>query len=138
MSPFWRARFGAIFGKLLVNLLLAACITLGLGGSDDWLSFMISGMPGFVTPGVVRLGLLLIASVGLLLEWRLPVQNAIAHRSARARRSASIGLAVACCSPFIVGAFYLTANSTPRNPERHLTKEQKQRLASSFANLDEI
>jgi hypothetical protein len=133
MSPFWRAFFGAILGKLAVNLLLGLCLALGFGGPNEWVAFMISGMPAFITPGIARLGLFLIASGGLFLEWRRPVQDAIAQWPRK--RAAYTVFVLLCCLPFVVGAFYVTAHSVAINPDRHLTSDQKEAMYRELSKI---
>jgi hypothetical protein len=122
MSPFWRAFFGAALGKLFINLALALCIALGFGGPTDWVAFMIAGMPTFVTPGIARLSLLLAASLGVFFEWRVPVYAKIIEWKQSRRRAAKIAFIMICCSPFVVGAFYITAKGEPARHLSHSTK----------------
>lgn len=110
MSPvFWRAFTGAAIGKLLIALLLAGCVVVGFGGPDQWVRVIIGTVPTKISPGVGRLGLLLLASVGILLQWYPTVQRRAADWSGSERRMALIVFISLSCAPFIVGAFYVAA-----------------------------
>jgi hypothetical protein len=128
----WNIFISAALGRIVGSLLVGICIVLGFGPTA-WAEFLISGMPVFLTPGIARLGLLLIASVVIFFEWRLPLQNAIDHLPMRARRLSLTAFGVICCLPFVAGAFYVTA--MPNKPDRHLSASQKTSLAMAFRNL---
>jgi hypothetical protein len=134
MSAFWRAFFGAALGKTVVTLVLALCVVLGFGGPTDWMAFVITGMPDFVTPGTARLSLLLAASLGIFLEWRVPVDTKIREWGTRTRRVVKTTFLIACSLPFVFGAFYVTANST-RHSARHLSHKNKAILALELKKI---
>lgn len=87
-----------------------------------------------MTPGIARLGLLLIASIVIFLEWRVPVRSGISNWSPRARESAVTAFVIICCLPFVVGAFYVTANSVPKL-DRHLQDDQKEELSKEIRKI---
>jgi hypothetical protein len=60
MSVFWKAYFGAAFGRLTTGLFIAVCVLLGFG-PEKWAAFMIQDLPGWVTPTVARSAFLLLA-----------------------------------------------------------------------------
>jgi hypothetical protein len=119
---------------IIINIFVAICTALGFGPTE-WTTFLMSGMPIFLTPGVVRLGFLLIASAVLFLQWRSSLQNAIRAWSIRPRLIALTAFAIACCLPFVIGAFYITANSAPIVAGRHLSHNQKENLHKSIVQI---
>jgi hypothetical protein len=125
---------GNIASTIIINIFVAICTALGFGPAE-WTTFLMSGMPIFLTPGVVRLGFLLIASAVLFLEWRSSVQNAISAWSMRSRLIGLTAFVIACCLPFVIGAFYITANSAPIAAGRHLSHHQKDILHKAIAQI---
>jgi len=92
-------------------------------------------MPTFVTPGVARLGLLLIASLGIFLEWQMPIQKQIRGWSTRARRLVMAAFVVCCCLLFVAVAFYVTANSVQLQTPRHLKSSEMDKVTSNFKEI---
>ena len=114
-------------GGILRTIFVAICVALGFG-PDKWAAFLIAGMPFLVTPGVVRLGFLLLASLTLLsLLWnRIVTAN---------RMSIKLVSAIIVCLPFVTGAFYVTANSMPIKMDRHLKDSQKEALSKEMKKI---
>jgi hypothetical protein len=103
-------------------------VHLGLCRSWHWARQMgcilLAGMPFLISPGVLRLGLLLLASLTLFAAyWRhiSAFANSLSRNRAVALRSTAI---FAFCLPFIFGSFYLTSHSY----DRHLSHEQRNNL----------
>jgi len=130
----WRIFFSAFLGRIVGSLFVGICIVLGFGPTQ-WAEFLISGLPVFITPGIARLGLLLIASIVVFLEWRVPVRSGINNWSPRARQSALTAFVITCCLPFVIGAFYVTAHSTSIKPDRHLNDNQKETLSKEIGKI---
>jgi hypothetical protein len=123
----WRNVISSFIGGILRTVFVAICVALGFG-PDKWAGFMSAGMPFLITPGVVRLGFLLLASLTLLsLLWNRIVT---AHPVSIKLVSATI-----VCLPFVMGAFYITANSMPIMPSRHLTDNQKEILSKEIKKI---
>jgi hypothetical protein len=123
----WRTVISSFIGGILRTIFVAICIALGFG-PDKWAAFLITGMPVLVTPGVVRLVFLLFASLTLgSLLW-----NKISGSQPVWRKAGSI---IVVCLPFVAGAFYVTANSKPIPPDRHLKESQKAELANEINKI---
>jgi len=123
MSAWGQVWFGFV-GNILSALFLAICIALGFGPTQ-WAEFLISGMPLFVTPGIVRLVFLLLGSLTLTsLLWNRIVETQAIWRKLK--------LIITACLPFVAGSFYITA--APR-PQRYLTDGEIDRLVANFSEI---
>jgi hypothetical protein len=94
----WRIFLSAFLGKVFGSLFIAICIAFGFG-PQQWAEYLIAGMPVFITPGVVRLAFLLLASITLASMLRESI--------ALASRPKKWILIAIVCLPFIVGAFFM-------------------------------
>jgi hypothetical protein len=119
----WRIFFLAFAGKIAGTLFAAICTAIGFG-PDQWAEFLISGMPFLVTPGVVRLAFLLLASVTLASTF----WSSIAGNNSLSKY-VSIALS---CLPFVVGSFYIIAEP---QPDRHLSKAELNKLLVVFTPI---
>jgi hypothetical protein len=133
MQSGWRIFIFAFAGKIVASLFVAICTAIGFG-PDHWAEFIVAGMPFLVSPGVVRLGFLLLASLTLAsLFWGpISVGNSLSK----------LILIFASLAPFVVGAFYITAVPTP---DRRLSQTQASDLlrvltpiASTFPNSIQV
>jgi hypothetical protein len=109
-------------GNLVFTLFAGICTTLGFGPTR-WVEFLITGMPAFATPGVVRLIFLLLASLTLIsLLWQKIVAGQFLVKIT------SIAFA---SLPFVVGAFYVNGI----DPDRHLTHAQRVTLSQEMTKI---
>jgi hypothetical protein len=92
----WRQIWYGFIGNLVYALFAGVCTVLGFG-PNQWVEFLISGVPIFITPGIARLVLLLLGSLTLLsLLWqRIAYGNSLV-------KTISILLA---SLPFVAGSF---------------------------------
>jgi hypothetical protein len=118
----WRQIGYGFIGNFIFALFAAICAVLGFG-PNQWAEYLISGMPLLITPQVLRLIFLLLASLSLA---RLLGEAIIS--SGRAKRTLFIGVT---CLPFVIGSFYVTSQSY----DRHLSHNQKNGL---LVNLKRI
>jgi hypothetical protein len=125
----WRNVISSFVGGILRTLFVAICIALGVG-PDKWAAFLIAGMPFLLTPGVVRLAFLLLASLTLAsLLW-----NKILNSESVLWKAVSI---VVVCLPFVAGSFYVTANSVQISPRIKLTDDQRHKLDDGLISWPE-
>ena len=126
--------FSQIFTSFIINvaaaLFIAVCTALGVG-PEKWAAFLLAGMPFLISPGILRLAFLLLASLTLFaLYWR-PI-NIFASTFSRSRaftlRSAAV---LIFCLPFVFGSFYITAHSY----DRHLSHDEKNRLWINISGI---
>jgi hypothetical protein len=112
------------------TLLFAVCVALGVG-PEKWAAFLLAGIPFLISPGILRLAFLLLASLTLFTaHWRrinvfastLPRNRALIVRSVTV---------LVFCLPFVFGSFYITAHSY----DRHLSHAEKNRL---WINISQI
>ena len=89
--------------------------------ADAMGKFLISGMPIFITPGVVRLIFLLLAS--------LPLASLLWKKIINSNPRLKILFLVMICLPFVLGPFYVVA--VPR-AQRHLSAREIDQLVNHF------
>jgi hypothetical protein len=125
---------GQIFTSFIINiaatLFVAVCTALGVG-PEKWAAFLLAGMPFLISPGILRLAFLLLASLILFaLYWRRinVFASSLSRNKAFTLRSATVFI---FCLPFVFGSFYITAHSY----DRHLSHEEKNRL---WINISQI
>jgi hypothetical protein len=102
----WRVFTLAFLGRVAGSLFVSFCVALGFG-PDEWTRYLMSGLPAVIviTPGIVRLVFLVLASLTLFaLSWQTVIQKTatLAATAAILVRSA---VAAAICVPFIAGLF---------------------------------
>ena len=126
----WQNFTSAFLGRLAAVLFTAICTALGFG-PDKWAAFVISGLPFALTPGVARLGFLLLASATLASIMWIPV---VGYTSAFSKESRGLArlLAIAfICAPFVAGSFYVV-NNISETKERHLSQWQSNAIRDSL------
>jgi hypothetical protein len=115
----WRQIWYGFVGNLIFTLFAGVCTALGVG-PNRWVEFLMGGIP--ITPGVVRLAFLLLASLTLVsLFWQKIVFGQLAAKLAL------IGLA---SLPFVAGAFYITASP---QADRALSQEEYNTIITDFS-----
>jgi hypothetical protein len=126
--------FGQIFTNFIINiaavLFVAVCTALGVG-PEKWAAFLLAGMPFLISPGILRLAFLLLASLTLFaLYWRRinVFASTLSRNRAFTLRSAIVFI---FCLPFVFGAFYITAH----HYNRHLSHDEKNKL---WINISQI
>ncbi len=129
MRVWMQAFIGAALGKLFINLLLAALVVLGFGGPNEWVAAV---MPFVIAPSVIRLGLLLIASVGIFMEWCGPVWRVTEIERPKDRWIYRASFVTIASLPFVIGSFYLTAKPRAEVPIS-ITIPAGQSLSNSVA-----
>jgi hypothetical protein len=119
----WRQIWHGFIGNLVYALFAGVCTVLGFGPSQ-WVEFLISGMPIFITPGIARLVFLLLGSLTLvsLLWQRIASRNSLVK---------TIYMFLASL-PFVAGSFYVTA--VPQM-QRQLSLQETQQLATHFGSI---
>jgi hypothetical protein len=119
----WRQISWGFVSNILSVLFVAICVALGFGPTE-WAEFLVAGMPIFVTTGIVRLILLLLASVTLAsLLWNKIIES---------QTWLKIVFLITACLPFVAGSFYVTA--VPR-VQRHLSPNEIDRLVIHFQEI---
>ena len=125
MPDFWKKfsreligrSLAVCIGKILTTIFFAACWALGLGGPDEWVAFMIAEAPALNIPGIVRLVLLLIGSVGIYIQWHYAVREKVRNWPITFGGVIRSAFVIACFTPFILGAFIVTAKYNANVPE---------------------
>ena len=77
---FWKAFLGGFLGKLVAGIFIAICLARGFG-PDEWVEFMITNLPSWITPtaaqivfvglGITTLGFLVFPYINFRLPWRI-------------------------------------------------------------------
>jgi hypothetical protein len=115
-------------------IIAAICAALGFG-PDKWASFLLSGLPFLLTPGVLRLAFLLIASLALFSMLRHPIMARSGTTTVQVKRLAAILVMVL---PFLIGAFYIASNSTPIPQYRRLSADDASCLTKGLLASKEL